>query len=72
MIECTRVDIYTIRILKENLVIGKSDRIQTVPEYGHSLYLRHHKSYKIIYIISIFVIKYSLSYNHISRGHISS
>ena len=25
---------------------------------------------KIIYIISIFIIKYSLSYKHISRGHI--
>ena len=26
----------------------------------------------MIYIISIFVIKYSLSYKHISRGHIST
>ena len=29
------------------------------------------KNSKIIYIISIFVIKYSSSYKHISRGHIS-
>ena len=27
--------------------------------------------YIYIYIVSIFVIKYSLSYKHISRGHIS-
>ena len=30
------------------------------------------KHSKIIYIISIFVIKYSLSYKHISRGYIST
>ena len=29
------------------------------------------KHFKIIYIISIFVIKYSLSYRHISKGLIS-
>ena len=32
------------------------------------LKIRHSK---IIFIIFIFVIKYSLSYKHISRGHIS-
>ena len=26
--------------------IGESNRIRTVPEYGHSRYLRNHKSYK--------------------------
>ena len=26
--------------------IGESNRIRTVPEYGHSLYLRIYKSYK--------------------------
>ena len=25
---------------------GESNRIRTVPEYGHSRYLRNHKSYK--------------------------
>ena len=30
------------------------------------------KHSKIIYIIFIFVIKYSLSYKHVSRGHIGS
>ena len=28
------------------LLIGESNRIRTVPEYGHSRYLRNHKSYK--------------------------
>ena len=33
-----------------NLVyIGESNRIRTVPEYGHSRYLRNHKSYKIMF-----------------------
>ena len=32
-------------ILFLNLV-GESNRIRTVPEYGHSRYLRNHKSYK--------------------------
>ena len=26
--------------------LGENNRIQTVPEYGHSRYLRNHKSYK--------------------------
>ena len=25
--------------------VGESNRIRTVPEYGHSRYLRNHKSY---------------------------
>ena len=29
-----------------NLLIGESNRIRTVPECGHSRYLRNHKSYK--------------------------
>ena len=28
------------------MCIGESNRIRTVPEYEHSLYLRNHKSYK--------------------------
>ena len=28
------------------LYIGESNRIRTVPEYGHSRYFRNHKSYK--------------------------
>ena len=28
------------------IYIGESNRIRTVPEYGHSRYLRNHKSYK--------------------------
>ena len=28
------------------IMVGESNRIRTVPEYGHSRYLRNHKSYK--------------------------
>ena len=30
-------------------IIGESKRIRTVPEYGHSRYLRNYKSYKKIF-----------------------
>ena len=29
-----------------NFVVGESNRIRKVSEYGHSQYLRNHKSYK--------------------------
>ena len=29
-----------------NYAIGESNQTRTVPEYGHSRYLRNHKSYK--------------------------
>ena len=28
------------------LLLGESNRIRTVPEYGHYRYLKNHKSYK--------------------------
>ena len=34
--------------------------------------LLKNKAFYKLYIISIFVIKYTLSYKHISRGHISA
>ena len=37
----------------------------------NTLLLKNKALYNYIYIISLFVIKYSLSYKHISRGHIS-
>ena len=43
--------------------------------YRYKIYhyiIKKIKHSKIKYIISIFVIKYSLSYKHISRGHIRS
>ena len=35
--------------------IGESKRIRTVTEYGHSLYLRNHKSYKKCLMNKIFI-----------------
>ena len=32
--------------ITDHLPLGESNRIRTVPEYGHSRYLRNHKSYK--------------------------
>ena len=28
-----------------DIIVGESNRIRTVPEYGHSRYLRNHKPY---------------------------
>ena len=41
-------------------MLGGSNRIRTVPEYGNSRYLRNHKSYKKILMNTIFIIIYSL------------
>ena len=38
------INISQLRLLLK--IIGESNRIRTVPEYGHSRYLRNHKSYK--------------------------
>ena len=43
-------------LLNKLLYIGESNRIRTVPEYGHSLYLRNHKFYKKCVINKIFII----------------
>ena len=32
--------------LRSHRLVGESNRIRTVPQYGHSLCLRNHKSYK--------------------------
>ena len=41
-----RVRDYYIYISCNSIMVGESNRIRTVPEYGHSQYLRNHKSYK--------------------------
>ena len=46
-----------IKNIKYPLGVGESNRIWTVPEYGHSRYLRNHKSYKKKLINKIFLIK---------------
>ena len=38
------------------IIVGESNRIRTVPEYGHSRYLRNHKSYKKNLMNKIFII----------------
>ena len=38
-----------------NIDVGESNRIRTLPEYGHSLYLKNNKSYKK----NLLLIKYS-------------
>ena len=45
-------------------------RIYMCIDIKHNTILKIKHS-KLIYLISIFVIKYSLSYKHISRGYIS-
>ena len=35
-------------IFEEYSIVGESNRIRTVPVYGHSRYIRNHKSYKKI------------------------
>ena len=41
-----RVKASMILMRADHLCIGESNRIRRVPEYGHSRYLRNHKSYK--------------------------
>ena len=54
---------YVFKFMKKNVNLKPSQEYPNVSKkINHS---------KIIYIISIFVIKYSLSYKHISRGHIN-
>ena len=52
-------NLYSIIRMKKtslNCVVGESNRIRTVPEYGHSRYLRNHKSYKKNLMNNIFII----------------
>ena len=40
---------YMFIVFTEATYVGESNRIRTVPEYGHSRYLRNHKSYQKIF-----------------------
>ena len=68
IIYTTIINYLHILIIQENLsncigeinLIGESNRIQTVPEYGHSRYLRNYKSYNKILMNKIFIIKNNL------------
>ena len=47
--------------------LGESNRIRTVPEYGHTRYLRNHKSYKKCLMNKIYINslkKYFLFFNY--------
>ena len=56
----------------ENKILLKTlSRIYKCIDIKYNIILLKNKAFKIIYILSIFVIKYSLSHKHISRGHIS-
>ena len=57
--------------MKINFNLKPSQKYANVFIYNITLHYKKIKHSKIIFIISIFIIKYSLNYKHISIGHIS-
>ena len=57
--------------MKKNVTLKPSQEYINVSIKNITLYYYKIKHSKNIYIISIIIIKYLLSYKHISRGHIS-
>ena len=56
IVKCITYIVYKCTCVCYPLKVGESNRIRTVPEYGHSRYFRNHKSYKKMLMNKIFII----------------
>ena len=61
---------YVFKFMKKKFNIKPSQEYTNVPIYNITVYYKKLKHSKYYLDISIIVIKYSLSYKHISRDHI--